>query len=164
MKKILIIACSLALAACSSNPGPREQSGAVLGAATGAILGAALSDHHHGWRGRGGGPSGAAIVLGAIAGGLVGSSIGRDLDRADRQAMSRANYQALEYNRSGEPSHWYNPDSGHSGDVTPQPAYEQSPGEYCREYTQTINVGGETKQAYGTACRKPDGSWEIIGR
>lgn len=165
-KKIIIAFMSLGLVACSSNPGPREQSGAVLGAATGAILGAALSHHHSGgWRGhRGSGhSSGAAIVLGAIAGGLVGSSIGRDLDRADRQALARAQYDALEYNRSGEPSHWHNPDSGHYGEVTPEPAYERGPGEYCREYQQTVVIGGKEQEAYGTACRRPDGSWEIVG-
>jgi len=34
--------------------------------------------------------------------------------------------------------------------------------EYCREYTKTVTVGGQREQAYGTACYKPDGSWEIV--
>ena len=34
--------------------------------------------------------------------------------------------------------------------------------EYCREYTKTISVGGRSERAYGTACYKPDGSWEIV--
>jgi hypothetical protein len=34
--------------------------------------------------------------------------------------------------------------------------------EYCREYTKTIYVGGHQERAYGTACYKPDGSWEIV--
>lgn len=34
--------------------------------------------------------------------------------------------------------------------------------EYCREYTKTVSVGGGTEQAYGTACLRPDGSWEIV--
>lgn len=33
--------------------------------------------------------------------------------------------------------------------------------DYCREYTQTFTVGGETQKGYGTACLQPDGSWEI---
>lgn len=32
---------------------------------------------------------------------------------------------------------------------------------YCREYTKSIRVGGKTVQGYGTACRQPDGAWEI---
>ncbi len=32
----------------------------------------------------------------------------------------------------------------------------------CREYQQSITVGGQTEQAYGQACLQPDGSWEIV--
>ncbi|MEE8203551.1 MAG: hypothetical protein V3R74_07315, partial [Alphaproteobacteria bacterium] len=32
----------------------------------------------------------------------------------------------------------------------------------CREYQTTVNVGGQVEQAYGTACRQPDGSWQIV--
>lgn len=162
---VLIAAFSLVLVGCSSNPGAREQSGAVIGAATGALMGVALSKNNRGYRGRGGGGSrGTAIALGAIAGGLVGSSIGRELDAADRKAMSRAQYDAFEYTPSGQGAQWYNPDSGHYGEVVPQPAYERGPGQYCREYTQTVNIGGDQQQAYGTACRQPDGQWEIVSR
>lgn len=34
--------------------------------------------------------------------------------------------------------------------------------EYCREYTKTVSIGGRAERAYGTACYKPDGSWEIV--
>ncbi|HPF78908.1 MAG TPA: hypothetical protein PLF01_06400, partial [Alphaproteobacteria bacterium] len=30
------------------------------------------------------------------------------------------------------------------------------------EYTKTVSIGGRAEQAYGTACYKPDGSWEIV--
>jgi len=33
-------------------------------------------------------------------------------------------------------------------------------GTYCRECRTTVDVGGES--AYGTSCRQPDGSWQII--
>ena len=33
---------------------------------------------------------------------------------------------------------------------------------YCREYTQTLKIGNALQQAYGTACRQPDGSWQLI--
>jgi surface antigen len=35
-------------------------------------------------------------------------------------------------------------------------------GKYCREFQQTVTIGGKTEQAYGTACRQPDGSWQIV--
>ena len=34
-------------------------------------------------------------------------------------------------------------------------------GDYCREYTRTVYVGGIQQQAYGTACLEPDGAWRI---
>lgn len=34
--------------------------------------------------------------------------------------------------------------------------------DYCREYTKTVSVGGRAERAYGTACLRPDGSWEIV--
>lgn len=42
------------------------------------------------------------------------------------------------------------------------PTKAQAKEEYCREYTKTVRIGGRTEQAYGTACYRPDGSWEII--
>jgi surface antigen len=35
-------------------------------------------------------------------------------------------------------------------------------GQYCREYRQTVKVGGKTQEGYGTACRQPDGTWKIV--
>ena len=100
--------------------------------------------------------------MGTLIGASIGSSIGRELDRADRIAMEQAYYQSLEYSPSGETSTWYNPDSGNSGSFTPNAAYLANDNEYCREYTQTIVIGGESVEGYGTACRQPDGSWKII--
>jgi surface antigen len=61
----------------------------------------------------------------------------------------------------GQPSVWNNPDTGNSGAITPTRTYQLANGTYCREYKQTITVGGEEQQAYGTACRQPDGTWKI---
>jgi surface antigen len=32
----------------------------------------------------------------------------------------------------------------------------------CREYTAPVNVGGRIVQSYGTACLRPNGSWQIV--
>lgn len=39
---------------------------------------------------------------------------------------------------------------------------QSTSGKYCREFLQTVTVGGRSEQAYGTACRQPDGSWRIV--
>ena len=33
---------------------------------------------------------------------------------------------------------------------------------YCREYTQSLKIGNAVQQGYGTACRQPDGSWQLM--
>ena len=33
---------------------------------------------------------------------------------------------------------------------------------YCREYQKQVLVAGQWQEAYGTACRRPDGAWEIM--
>ena len=35
-------------------------------------------------------------------------------------------------------------------------------GTYCREYQQTVEIGGQRQNSYGTACQQPDGSWKIL--
>ena len=54
-----------------------------------------------------------------------------------------------------------NPETGHYGSVTPTREGTSASGRYCREFQHTIYVDGEQQQAYGTACRQPDGSWEV---
>ena len=38
---------------------------------------------------------------------------------------------------------------------------EDEPEIIFSEYTQTVTIDGKTRQAYGTACRQPDGSWTL---
>jgi surface antigen len=40
--------------------------------------------------------------------------------------------------------------------------YQDNRGQYCREFTQSVTVGGKTEQAFGRACRQPDGAWKIV--
>ena len=41
-------------------------------------------------------------------------------------------------------------------------SWANSDDEYCREFTQTIEVGGKKEEGYGTACQQPDGSWKVV--
>ena len=142
------------LGACADPYGPKQTFGTLIGAGTGAFIGSNIG---HG--------TGRLIATGAgtLIGGIIGSEVGRSLDRADRAYAQRAQYDALEYSPSGQTVPWRNPDSGHSGYVIPRETYQSPAGEYCREYQQTIYVGGRPESAYGTACRQPDGTWQVVG-
>jgi len=158
MKAKPIIAVAMAaslftLTACETNSGPKE----TIGGLGGAVLGGLLGSQVGGGRGQL-----VAVGVGAVLGGLLGSSIGKSLDDTDKLMMERTTQASLEHVQSGQTSTWNNPDSGHSGTVTPVKTYETNSGQYCREYQQTVIVGGQEEQAYGTACRQPDGSWKIV--
>lgn len=149
---VLTVAGALALGACT-NTGPKQTAGGLGGAVLGGLLGAQIGDGSGQlWA------TGAGVLLGAI----VGSEIGRGLDEVDRLSMQRTTQASLEHTQTGTTSTWSNPDSGNSGAVTPTNTYQQADGTPCREFTQTINVGGQVEEAYGTACRQADGSWKII--
>jgi surface antigen len=53
-------------------------------------------------------------------------------------------------------------DSGASGSVKTIRIGKSTSGRQCREFQQSISIGGKTEQAYGIACLQPDGAWEIV--
>jgi surface antigen len=126
--------------------------GGILGAVGGALAGSTVGS------GKG---TVAAVAVGTLLGAIIGSEIGKSLDNADKAAMAQTTQRTLESTPVGVTTTWNNPDSGNSGTVTPTKTYQASSGQYCREYTQTVQVGGQTQEAYGTACRQPDGTWKI---
>ena len=147
-KIVPVLLCVFFLMSCA-NAGPKATMGAATGAAAGGLIGAAA----------GGGTEG--IIAGVLLGGLLGGAIGDALDQRDRELAYRNQQTALESYQVGQTSTWTNPDSGHSGSYTPTRTYQSPQGQPCREYQQTITVGGKTEEAYGTACRQADGSWKV---
>ncbi len=131
----------------------KQTGGAVLGGIAGGVIGSTIG------KGRG---KTVAIITGTVLGALLGGSIGKKLDERDKLIMARTTQSTLETGQSGRTTKWRNPDSGNEGAITPQPSYKSSSGQDCREFTQTIYVGGKSETAKGTACRNPDGTWRII--
>ena len=127
----------------------RQDSGALMGAVVGGVVGNQVG----GGRGKD-----LATAVGVFAGALAGSNIGKSLDQLDAANTQRA----LESSQTNQTSSWVNPDSGNSYAVTPTKTYQTAAGRYCREYQSTVTVGSRPQDAYGTACRQPDGSWEIL--
>jgi len=128
---------------------PKAVLGSLGGAAAGGLLAAAL------------GGKAPVVIASALAGALIGGYVGHKLDAKDKQMAAQAATLAFEQNASGQPSVWNNPDSGNHGQVIPTHTYQLASGQYCREYTQTIWVGNDPQKTSGTACRQPDGSWQV---
>ncbi len=151
--RLAAVAVAFALTACATDAGPKQTVGTLIGAGLGGLVGAQI--------GSGSGQL-AAVAAGTLLGAFLGSEVGASLDKADQAYANQAAQGSLETAPSGQTSTWSNPDSGNSGTFTPTNSYEVSSGEYCREYQQTVTVGGQVESAYGTACRQPDGSWKIV--
>jgi surface antigen len=145
----LAVAIVLAFAGCTSiSDNPKTAVGGFGGAAVGGLIAAAA------------GGGGAGIAAGVLGGALVGGLVGNMLDTRDKRLAAETANKALETAPSGKAVAWKNPDSGHAGTVTPVRTY-QSGATYCREYHQTVTIGGKDERSNGTASRQPDGSWKI---
>jgi len=81
----------------------------------------------------------------------------------DAWLIESSTQDSLENAQTNQTTVWQNPDTGSSGAITPVQTYQSDAGEYCREYQKTVTIGGKQQQAYGTACRTPDGDWQIVG-
>lgn len=148
------LGASLAIGGCAAphngpqeTPRQQEQTGAIIGGALGGLLGSQVG---------GGRGTTAAIIAGTLAGAAVGSNIGRTMDEVDRQRLA----QTLERQPTGQSTEWRNPDSGADYTVTPERTFEteQRP---CREFTVEAVIDGERDRVTGTACRTPNGEWQI---
>lgn len=123
--------------------------GTVAGGVAGGLLGSTV--------GQGGGQL-VGIAAGTLAGAYLGGAIGRNMDANDRRQVN----SALENNAAGQPAYWRNRKSGASYEVVPTKNVTVRGNEYCREYRTIVDIGGKKREMYGTACRKPDGSWKSV--
>ena len=146
LKLSLAVVAAASLAACTTVPSKQDQ-GMIIGAIAGGLLGSQV-----------GGGSGQvfATMVGTVAGAAIGGSIGQSMDQQDRLNAS----VVLEHVQTGVPSTWINPDTGYQYVMTPTNTFSGASGP-CREYTMDATIGGRTEQVYGTACRQPDGSWQV---
>ena len=123
--------------------------GKVLGGAAGAAIGSQI--------GRGNGNT-AAIIGGTILGVIVGGNIGQSMDRVDQGCVG----QILEHAPDGRPIAWTDTNNGGRYRVTPDKPYQTSQGQYCRKYMTNAVIDGYDRQVYSTACRQPDGVWQMV--
>jgi surface antigen len=149
---IAVIAVLPMVAGCGPDGPNNADTGLVVGAVTGGIIGNQV--------GKGSGNV-LATMAGVVVGGIVGSEIGRRMDEHDRMYAQQAEYAALEEGESERPRRWRNPDNGRYGDVVPGRPYKRG-GLDCRDYTHTIYIDGRPQAMRGTACRNPDGTWRNV--
>lgn len=124
-----------------------------VGTVSGAVAGGLLGSTI----GQGGGQL-VAIAAGTLAGAYLGGAVGKSMDDQDRMNANRA----LETNNVGQPAYWHNNNTGATYKVTPTKNVRVGSNKYCREYRTVANIGNKQQEMYGTACRQQDGSWKAI--
>ena len=137
---VLLLATS-----CADSTLSKGSQGAIGGAAGGAAVGQAI------------GRDTESTLIGAAVGTMLGYIIGNEMDKYDRQQLTRA-YEA---GPSGRPVAWVNPDSGNSYQVTPQPAYTGAGNQVCRQAEIMATIDGRPEKTYSTACRDAYGKWVL---
>jgi surface antigen len=106
----------------------------------------------------GGGSGGTSAIMKSMDGGLIGGSIGVGLSDEEKSRALEAEYRALEYSQAGQPVAWKGDDQSTYGQAAAASPYRVG-SQDCRQYTQTVVRGGQSRIARGTACRNSDGSW-----
>jgi len=140
----------LSLAACTTTGGGTA-SGGLGNDAAGGLLAA-----------NSGGVPVAALERGTVTGRLLQGPYVLLLTTDDSARAKRAAVTAFEATPSGQTTIWRNPENGHWGTLTPSRTFRDAEGRYCREYRQTVTIGGQEHQGIGSACRETDGAWRVM--
>lgn len=156
MRKLLwvgVTAATLALGITGCTPGNNTMGATGAGALAGGLIGNQIFHGKNAFAG---------VLAGALIGGIVGNRIGNYMDEQDRANMQ----SAIVNTPMNQQASWTSDKAGPNGQpvtytVRPVKTYTAH-NHYCREYQTTVNVGGKVQQAYGKACRQPDGSWKVI--
>ena len=140
--KYVCVVVALFLVLSLSSCATKMQSGALGGGAVGAVIGQAV------------GHSAGATIFGAALGSMLGAIIGNEMDKNDRQRLT-SSYE------SGRRSTWVNTTNGNQYTVTPEPTYQNSSNQVCRQAEIDAVIDGKPQRTYSTACRDSQGYWRL---
>jgi surface antigen len=127
----------------------RQEIGAVLGAATGGLIGSRVGEENRT----------VATIIGAAIGALIGSKIGGALDDADRGCFGHA----LEISPPGKRVSWDNPTTGVHYEMLPREG-RKIDARTCRDFTLIATRGAHKSSEQGLACQARTGVWELVGK
>lgn len=122
----------------------------ATGTVLGAIAGGLLgSAASHG--------NGGAVIGGVILGGLAGNAISSNMNCDDRR-YAMASYSQGFDGRIGERHNWRSSNRRSYGTFTPTREYSRD-GNTCRDFQETGYSNSRSYNRKGTACRHNDGNW-----
>lgn len=189
MKKSFLVATlliTLTIAATPARAGDNSFWGTGIGAALGGWAGSGIGKGDGRLA-----ATGAGVFLGGLIGNSVGGSMDRAdaaYYRGGSYSAAPTYYQSYQpyeqtyvapapapqvvYYEQPDVVQYYTPrqsavytegsymgvDNGYS---SPRNRNHHRRNQHCREFTQAVRIDGRTSESYGTACLRPDGSWQI---
>ncbi|HSF77019.1 MAG TPA: glycine zipper 2TM domain-containing protein [Steroidobacteraceae bacterium] len=99
-----------------------------------------------------------AILAGAVIGSVIGHEIGRQIDNSDRGCIGHT----LELGQAGQPVRWQDADPRLAWSFTPYESYQRD-GRDCRRYQLVRSYDGRNESQRGVACRDDHGAWHLDG-
>lgn len=123
----------------------------------GALIGAAAGGYTGSRFGKGNGKL-ATTAIGTLVGAVVGHSVGERLSSPEDTCFG----QTFEHVPDRQTITWRDSQRDARYQVSPTKTFKTAEGRYCREYTATATVGGKPVTTHGTACRQPDGRWQLV--
>jgi len=97
-----------------------------------------------------------AILAGAVIGSVIGHEIGRQIDNSDRGCIGHT----LELGQAGQPVRWQDADPRLAWSFTPYESYQRD-GRDCRRYQLVRSYDGRNESQRGVACRDDHGAWHL---
>jgi surface antigen len=145
LKTALLAFLCTAFAAAPAYANEDQLLGTLVGAGVGGYVGSQF--------GQGEGQL-ATTAAGVFAGGLIGNELSKS---------SSPSYGSG-YPSYGGPVYFsQNYEPNYVAPPAPEPVtYVDGNDGYCREYSQTVRIGNQVQESYGTACLQPDGTWRIV--
>src|SRR5689334_20824756 len=125
LRGFALLVVTTGLVGCGPEGPYKADTGLVVGAVAGGILGYQVGAVT---------VKVAATALGAAVGGVVGSELGRAVDQQGRMLAQEAEFEALERGAAGVSRQCRNPDNGRYGQVVPSRPHKRGTVD-CRDYT-----------------------------
>lgn len=99
-----------------------------------------------------------AILVGAAAGAVIGATIGRDIDQTDRACIGHA----LELAGDKKRVRWSSADRKAAYLLMPVRGFDHK-GVTCREFDLRVTSGGRDETRRAQACPSGNGTWRVLG-
>lgn len=154
---LVLLAVSLALVSCQTDQWGADQTVSTHPVASATLPPAPNVVSNKAYNKDKSVPTGPGVLLSGWAGSEINAAM-NDTDRVrNRVAENRACNAPV-----GQQVTWNNPKNGNSGTILPVRDGYDNNGAYCRDFQQTVTLGGRQQQGGDKACQQPDGSWKVV--